>query len=112
MIAASLPDGESLVTHLLHKDADAKATTHNGQTALHFAASKSNLDVAKKLIGGGASARSKDRRGQLPLHRAAAVGSVPLVKLLLENRSPVNAVDVDGCSALHHGGFCFRDLWW
>lgn len=45
----------------------------------------------------------KDKRGQLPLHRAAAVGSVPLVKLLIEEgKSPLNATDVDGLTALHH----------
>ena len=44
----------------------------------------------------------KDKRGQLPLHRAAAVGNVPIVKLLLENKSPMNATDVDGSTALHH----------
>ena len=48
------------------------------------------------------SARVKDKRGQLPLHRAAAVGSVPIVKLLLDSKSPVNASDVDGMTALHH----------
>lgn len=45
----------------------------------------------------------KDKRGQLPLHRAAAIGSVPLVKLLIEEgKSPLNATDVDGLTALHH----------
>jgi len=69
---------------------------------LHFCASKQNLDVARKLVSHNASARVKDKRGQLPLHRAAAVGSVPMVKLLLENKSPLNATDVSGYTALHH----------
>ncbi len=73
------------------------------QTALHFCASKNNLDVARKLIARKASARVKDRRGQLPLHRAAAVGSVPMVNLLLDNQSPLNATDVANYTALHHG---------
>lgn len=59
--------------------------------------------MTRKLVASGASARTKDRRGQLPLHRAAAIGSVPLVKLLLENKSPVNATDASGQTALHHG---------
>jgi 26S proteasome non-ATPase regulatory subunit 10 len=75
----------------------------NGQTALHFTASKNHLDVARKLIATKATTRKKDKRQQLPLHRAAAVGSVPMVKLLLENNSPVNATDIDGWTALHHG---------
>ena len=44
----------------------------------------------------------KDKRGQLALHRAAAIGSVPLVKLLLDNKSPLNATDISGYTALHH----------
>lgn len=104
MIASSLKDGDELVDLLLAKDADASMVTNNGQTALHFASSKGNLDTARKLIAKKASARTKDKRGQLPLHRAAAVGNVPIVRLLLESRSPVNATDMDGCTALHHGG--------
>lgn len=45
----------------------------------------------------------KDKRGQLALHRAAAVGSVPMIKVLLEANSPLNATDMDGMTALHHG---------
>lgn len=105
MIASSLKDSsasETLTTLLLAKNADPTLTTNTGATALHFAASKTNLDTAKKLLEHKASARVKDKRGQLPLHRAAAVGNVPMVKLMLTNRSPVNATDADGCTALHH----------
>lgn len=73
------------------------------QTALHFTASKNHLDTARKLIAHRASARIKDKRGQLPLHRAAAIGSVPMVNFLLECKSPLNATDVSGLTALHHG---------
>lgn len=101
-IASSLKDADALVDFSLAKGADVNLKTHNGTTALHLAASKSNLDTARKLIDHKATARVKDKRGQLPLHRAAAVGNVPILKLLLENRSPVNATDMDGCTALHH----------
>ncbi|KAH8124190.1 ankyrin repeat-containing domain protein [Trichoderma asperelloides] len=77
---------------------------NNGQTALHFVASKKNLDVARLLISSKppASTRVRDRRGQYPIHRAAAVGSVPMVMLLLKNRSPLNATDNEGFTPLHH----------
>ncbi|KAL8891451.1 MAG: hypothetical protein Q9215_001495 [Flavoplaca cf. flavocitrina] len=102
MIASSLKEGENMVDLLLAKDADVDIKNFNGQTALHFCASKNNLDVARKLIARKASARVKDKREQLPLHRAAAVGSVPMVKLLLDNKSPLNATDVAKYTALHH----------
>ena len=76
------------------------------QTALHFTASKNNLDIARKLMAHKATPRKKDKRQQLALHRAAAIGSVPMLKLLLDNQSPVNATDIDGMTALHHGEFC------
>lgn len=102
MMASSLKDGDEMVDLLLAKGADTTEKTNAGQTALHFASSKSNLDTARKLVANKASARVKDKRGQLPLHRAAAVGCVPIVRLLLENKSPVSATDMDGCTALHH----------
>jgi 26S proteasome non-ATPase regulatory subunit 10 len=109
MISCSLRDASSdpssLVSLLLSRGADANLTNNAGQTALHFTVSKNNLDVARLLIDTGnakPSVRKKDRRQQLPLHRAAAIGSIPMMKLLVENRSPVNATDVDGMTALHH----------
>ena len=75
------------------------------QTALHFTASKNNIETARKLLSHGATARVKDKQGQLPLHRAAAIGSIPMVNLMLENKSPLNATDISGLTALHHGKF-------
>lgn len=73
------------------------------QNALHFATSKANISTVRTLIANKCSARVKDIRGQLPLHRAAAVGSVPILKILLEEgKSPINATDGDGFTALHH----------
>ncbi|QGI58394.1 hypothetical protein CEK26_000519 [Fusarium fujikuroi] len=93
MISASVPEGEAVVKLIMSKDAD---------TALHFVASKKNLDIARVLIDNGASTRVRDRRGQYPIHRAAAVGSVPMVTLLLKNRSPLNPADNEGFTPLHH----------
>jgi 26S proteasome non-ATPase regulatory subunit 10 len=104
MMACSRKDAEDIVEVLLSKDTDVNAKNNNGQTALHFCASKSNLDIARTLLSQNppASARIKDRRGQLPLHRAAAVGNVPMIKALLDAKSPLNATDMDGMTALHH----------
>lgn len=76
----------------------------NYQTALHFVTSKNNIDLARKFfeLKPPASARVRDKRGQYALHRAAAVGSVPMINLLVKNKSPLNATDVSGHTALHH----------
>lgn len=79
-------------------------TDHNGQSVLHFVASKNNLDVAKMLLNHDppASTRVRDKRGQYPIHRAAAVGSIPMTRLLINNKSPLDATDTSGYTALHH----------
>ncbi|KAF2746455.1 putative proteasome regulatory particle subunit [Sporormia fimetaria CBS 119925] len=104
MMACSRPEPSLQTIHLLlSKSADPNCQTTGGQTAMHFAASKAHLDVARALLAAKGSARIRDKRGQLPVHRAAAVGSVPMIKLLLgEGKSPVNAADSDGWTPLHH----------
>ncbi|EGC42935.1 ankyrin repeat protein [Histoplasma capsulatum var. duboisii H88] len=105
MIAASLKDseGDPIIELLLRKDADVNMQSVNGQNALHFATSKANVSTVRLLLAHNCSARLKDNRGQLALHRAAAVGSVPIINMLLqEGKSPLNATDVDGSTALHH----------
>ncbi|KAJ5620509.1 hypothetical protein N7510_004493 [Penicillium lagena] len=105
MIAASLKDagGDPIIDLFLKKGADVNVKSVSGQNALHFASSKANVSTVRTLLANKCSARVKDVRGQLPLHRAAAIGSVPILKTLLEEgKSPVNATDADGLTALHH----------
>ncbi|TFB06350.1 hypothetical protein CCMA1212_002330, partial [Trichoderma ghanense] len=115
MIAASVPNSEPILNLLLQRGADVNIKNNSGQliplkrlthlkSALHFVASKKNLDVARLLLAATppASTRVRDRRGQYPIHRAAAVGSVPMVTLLLRNRSPLNVADSEGFTPLHH----------
>ncbi|KAL4922999.1 ankyrin repeat domain-containing protein [Aspergillus undulatus] len=105
MIASSLKnaEGDPILDLLLRKGADVNVKSVTGQNALHFATSKANLSTVRTLLSNKCSARVKDKRGQLPLHRAAAIGSTPIIQVLLkEGRSPVNATDDDGLTALHH----------
>ncbi|KAE8157003.1 ankyrin repeat-containing domain protein [Aspergillus tamarii] len=105
MIAASLKnaEGDPIIDLLLKKGADINAKSNSGQNALHFATSKASLSTVRTLIANKCSARVKDKRGQLALHRAAAIGSSPIIKVLLQDgKSPVNATDMDGLTALHH----------
>ncbi|PYH92195.1 proteasome regulatory particle subunit [Aspergillus ellipticus CBS 707.79] len=105
MIASSLKnaEGDPIIDMLLKKGADVSTKSVSGQNALHFATSKANLSTVRTLIANKCSARVKDKRGQLALHRAAAIGSTPIIKVLLEDgKSPVNATDIDGLTALHH----------
>ena len=102
MITCNIKDSEPLFDLLLSRGADINEKNSQGQVALHFCASKAQLDLARKLVAKGANARVKDKRQQTPLMRAAAVGSAPLISLLLEAKAPLNATDYAGQTALHH----------
>ncbi|KAK1150156.1 putative ankyrin-repeat protein [Aspergillus melleus] len=105
MIASSLKnaEGDPIIELLLRKGADVTAKSNSGQNALHFATSKANISTVRTLVANKCSARVKDKRGQLPLHRAAAIGSTAIINILLKDgKSPVNATDIDGMTALHH----------
>lgn len=107
MISASVKDSDAIIDLLLARGADINQTNNQSQTALHFIASKNNIDLARKLLSPDmkpkpASVRVKDKRGQYPLHRAAAIGSVPMINLLLQHKSPINASDNAGYTPLHH----------
>ncbi|KAI9832747.1 MAG: hypothetical protein M1826_001306 [Phylliscum demangeonii] len=102
MIASSLRDGDKPVDLFLSKGADVNAKNFSGQSALHFYASKNNLEVARTLIRHKASTRIKDKRDQLSIHRAAAVDLSLMTQLFIDHKSPLNATDSAGHTALHH----------
>lgn len=72
------------VNALIAAGADVNAKDYQGEnTALHWAARKSNLEIMKILLAHGADARARDFHGFTPLHNAAAWGSKECVELLL-----------------------------
>lgn len=75
-----------------------RAGDHNGETALHHAASGGNVEMVRLLLEAGANSSAKTIpgmrtyafmrdvrvRGETPLHRAAAFGSAEVIQLLLD----------------------------
>lgn len=57
-----------------------------GNTALHLASFKGNIDCVKLLIHYGADIFSKDKEGNIPLHKAAFKGSVDCGKIYYNPR--------------------------
>lgn len=83
-----------------------KKTNDLGLTALHYAASKSRIDIGRLLIERGADINARDRANQLPLHRAATTGSTGFIDILLHppEGSPkprLNTGDRIGNTPLH-----------
>lgn len=81
-----------IVQELLIKGADVNASNLNGQTSLHYAASKNLYDIAKQLIDADAKVNVADKYGSTPLHRACSRGNNNIVKLLLS----CNGIELNG----------------
>ncbi|MCJ1377619.1 hypothetical protein MMC17_000714 [Xylographa soralifera] len=74
----------------------------SGLTALHYAASRHKVDIARFLLLRGANAMAQTNiRRQMPLHLAVLNNDYNMVVLLLYNSATYSARDIDGCNALH-----------
>ena len=71
--------------------------------ALHCAASKGHVDVAKLLLQNGADVNAVDKDKETALHFAARKGrGGDIVEVLIQNGADVNAVDKFKKTALHY----------
>jgi uncharacterized protein len=91
------------VKTLLQQGADANAAHGDGMTALHWAATHGDAEMARMLVVAGARLEAVTRNGNYtPLHLAARVGSAPVLKTLLDAGANVKAATSSGgATALH-----------
>ena len=83
------------------KEVEVDHATHNGGTALHWAAHNNHADVVQVLIDAGADIEARDNTGYSPLHFACRSGSLDTVKLLVRAGAGVRAGD-EGFTCLIH----------
>ncbi|GMT18884.1 hypothetical protein PFISCL1PPCAC_10181 [Pristionchus fissidentatus] len=83
LMIASSSGKEDIVRYLLsHPTCNVSHSNKNGQTPLHYAASKGHAKVVSLLIENGADINGKDKYGATALHRAASQGRDDIVKIL------------------------------
>jgi uncharacterized protein len=98
--AAMLKD-PAAVRALLRQGSDVNASQGDGMTALHWAASHGDLDLAQMLLQAGANLRATTRiNGYTPLFLASREGSAPIVSALLEAGADATAVSATGSTPL------------
>jgi hypothetical protein len=96
---ALLCDAER-IKKLLEEGADPNIRDGDGNTPLHFAASKGCAEVARLLLRHGADPNAQDKNGETPLHVAAYWGRVDVVRLLLEHGADPTVKNKDGDTPL------------
>jgi ankyrin repeat protein len=97
--AASDADGATALA-LLSDGADARASSEDGTTALHWAAYHDDVALARALLAAGADPNAINDYGSLPLVEAATIGNADLIRLLLAAGAEVDAANADGQTAL------------
>ncbi|KAH8263555.1 hypothetical protein KR044_010530 [Drosophila immigrans] len=70
-----------------------KATTANGDTALHLAARRRDVDMVRILVDYGTNVDTQNGEGQTPLHIAAAEGDEALLKYFYGVRASASIAD-------------------
>lgn len=103
-IADAVMRGDTVaVRFLLRQGADVNAAQADGMTALHWAATRGESNVAKMLVSAGARLEALTRNGNYtPLHLAARAGRAETVRALLASGADVKAItSTGGATALH-----------
>ncbi|KAK2849669.1 hypothetical protein Q7C36_008452 [Tachysurus vachellii] len=74
---------------------------HKGETPLHLAAIKGDVETTRELLEQGADPNLKDHAGWTPLHEACNLGHVGVVELLLQQGALINTPGYENDSPLH-----------
>lgn len=91
----------AVVQSLLKQNVDVNAAQGDGNTALHWAAYRDDLEMARLLIQAGANVKVRTRLGGMtPLHLAATNGSAAIIDLLLKAGADPNVANGNGTTAL------------
>jgi ankyrin repeat protein len=100
---AAMRRDTAAVRQLLKQGEDVNAAQGDGMTALHWAATNGDAELARMLVYAGARKEATTRNGSYtPLHLAAKAGKAAALKALLEAGANANAVTTSGgATALH-----------
>lgn len=101
-LADAAQQGDRDAVHsLLAQKVDVNAPQGDGMTALHWAASNDDLEIAQMLLGAGANVKAETRLGAVtPLFLACKTGSAPMIEALLKAGADAGAPDAHGTTPL------------
>ncbi|XP_034741598.1 BRCA1-associated RING domain protein 1 isoform X2 [Etheostoma cragini] len=74
---------------------------HKGETLLHLAAIKGDVEAVKELLDQGADPNLKDNAGWTPLHEACNLGHLAVVEMLASRGALLNTPGYENDSPLH-----------
>src|SRR5438034_6570510 len=101
VVQAAMQGDRETVRALLKDGADVNAAQGDGMTALHWAATKDDVELAKILLYAGANVKATTRLGgYTPLLMASKSGSAPMIETLVNGGADVNSATANSTTAL------------
>jgi ankyrin repeat protein len=98
---AAMNGDRAVVQTLLKEKVDVNSAQGDGTTALHWAAYRDDLEMAKLLIQAGANVKARTRLGDMTaLHLASTNGSGAMIGLLLKSGADANTPNGNGTTPL------------
>ena len=101
VIDAAMQGNKDALRALLKDGADVNTAQGDGMTALHWAATKNDVDLAKVLLYAGANLKATTRiGGYTPLLIASKSGNTAMIETLVGAGADANSATTNGTTAL------------
>lgn len=97
----NVKEKKDVIENILSLGASPDIQDKYGNTPLHIAALKGQIELSKVLLSHGASPDIQDKDGNTPLHIAAIKGQMELSKLFLSHRASPDIQSNNGDTPLH-----------
>ena len=88
------------VKALLPNEKNINQPLTDGETLLHYSATRTNVEIAELLLDAGADLSAKNSNHETPLHTAIRYGSENIALLFIDRGADVNAIIPNGPSIL------------
>lgn len=100
-------DGTERLMAAIEQGGDINERDKSGRTILHYAATRPEIEVIRKILEYGADVNAKDRSGETPLHMACREGRLEIVEELIASGSKPDEKDSDGNTPLFRAVYSY-----